>query len=74
MKQQIVLRIIHSVYNCVQLYFICTNTHAGSTDGTDTSPFNWTGLVDLEEEDTLHNMDACETNTDGCKKNPVLLT
>lgn len=45
-----------------------TNICAGSTEGSETSPSNWTGLVDLEEDDTLHSMDACETNIDGCGK------
>ncbi len=27
---------------------------AGSSDGGDVSPSNWTGLVDLEEEESLH--------------------
>ncbi|XP_028987073.1 neurocan core protein-like [Betta splendens] len=32
-------------------------TTAGSSGGSDVSPSNWTGLVDLEEEDVLHSLD-----------------
>ncbi|XP_044074903.1 neurocan core protein-like [Siniperca chuatsi] len=35
-----------------------TTTTRGSSDGSDITPSNWTGLVDLEEEASLHNMDA----------------
>ncbi|XP_026169648.1 neurocan core protein-like [Mastacembelus armatus] len=34
-----------------------TTTRNWSSDGTDVSPSNWTGLVDLEEEATLHSAD-----------------
>lgn len=33
---------------------------AASTDSSDVSSSNWTGLVDLEEETALHNIDACK--------------
>ncbi|XP_045908453.1 neurocan core protein-like [Micropterus dolomieu] len=35
-----------------------TTTTRGSSDGSDVSPSNWTGLVDLEEEASLHSTDA----------------
>ncbi|XP_037644279.1 neurocan core protein-like [Sebastes umbrosus] len=35
-----------------------TATTRGSSDGSDVSPSNWTGLVDLEEEASLHRIDA----------------
>ncbi|XP_062285211.1 neurocan core protein-like, partial [Scomber scombrus] len=35
-----------------------TTTARGSSDGSDISPSNWTGLVDLEEETSNHSADA----------------
>lgn len=37
--------------------------HAGSSDGSNVSPSNWTGLVDLEEEDTFNSTNAGESIT-----------
>lgn len=38
------------------------NVLVGSSDGSDVSPSNWTGLVDLEEEASFHSTDACKAD------------
>lgn len=42
----------------LNLYALYKYMLAGSSDGSDVSPSNWTGLVDLEEETSLHSTDA----------------
>lgn len=41
---------------------IVSHIVAGPSDGSDVSPSNWTGLVDLEEETSLHSGEACKSN------------
>lgn len=41
---------------------LCPYIFAESSKGSDVSPSNWTGLVDLEEEAMLHSADACESD------------
>lgn len=42
----------------LNLYALYKYMLPGSSDGSDVSPSNWTGLVDLEEEASLHSTDA----------------
>ncbi|XP_070775304.1 neurocan core protein-like [Enoplosus armatus] len=41
--------------NSPDLTTLQTTTSRGSSDGSDVKPSNWTGLVDLEEEASLHS-------------------